>query len=114
MTTQTYFQDFEQTDGLTDFLKKRIQTVVDQFITSGRYGLITRIHTVRARNDRRKPKFLCEIRLDTPQYSAPIVIKKKSSNFYHAALQVGQVLKKVLRRQSGRRAHHHRRDAHCL
>jgi ribosome-associated translation inhibitor RaiA len=110
MTSRYYFQDFSRIEHLELFLSEHIQSVANRFIPDGRYDLVTRIHTIRARGDHRKPSYLCEIRLDTPQSPSSIVIKKQSSNFYKAAIEVAEVLKKVLRRESSRRAQHHRRE----
>lgn len=110
MTSRYYFQDFSRIEHLELFLSEHIQSVAERFIPDGRYDLVTRIHTMRARGDHRVPSYLCEIRLDTPQCPSSIVIKKKSANFYKAALEVADALKKVLRRESSRRSQHHRRE----
>lgn len=112
MSAHYFFQDFNRVDHLETFLSKTIQSVVDRFIPDGRYDLMTRIQTIRARCERRKPNFLCEIRLDAPQSPISIIVKKKSGNFYNAAYQVADALKKVLRRQSRRRSHYDRRGHH--
>ncbi len=110
MSAYYYFQDFKRFAHLEEFLCERIQRMVDHFIPEGKYKLTTRIQTTRARGDLKRPKFLCEVRLDAPQSTVPVVVKKKSSDFYDAALQVSNVLRKVLRRQSSFRAQHHRRE----
>jgi ribosome-associated translation inhibitor RaiA len=110
MTSRYYFQDFSRIEHLELFLSEHIQSVADRFIPDGRYDLVTRIQTLRARGVHRRPRYLCEIRLDTPQSSSSIVIKKENSNFYKAAIEVAESLKKLLRRESSRRDKHHRRE----
>lgn len=110
MSAIYFFQDFARFEHLEEFLRVQIQTVVDHFIPGGKYQLVTRIHTTRARGEVRRPRFLCEIRLDAPQNTSAIVIKKKSFSFHKAVFQVSDVLRKVLRRQSSFRAQHHRRE----
>lgn len=110
MSAHCYFLHVQHTDDLENFLRSKIEAVTSHFIPDDRYNLITRVMETRTMTDRKNPKFLCEIRLESPHYTSSIVIKKKSFNFYHAASQVGEVLAKLLRREAAEKHHHHRRE----
>jgi ribosome-associated translation inhibitor RaiA len=114
MSAHYFFQDFNRVNHLESFLSEKIQSVVDRFIPDGRYDLTMRVQTISARKEHKKPNFLCEIRLDSPQSPISIIVKKQGANFYRAAFQVAQALKTILRRQSSRRTHYERRDHNHL
>lgn len=64
MSARFYFRGFARLQHLEDFLRARIQVIADCFIPSGRYDLVARIHTTRTRSDLKRPKYLCEVKLE--------------------------------------------------
>lgn len=100
MSVYYYFQNLGRREHLEAYLGEQICGAVDKFLEKDNYKLITRIRAERARNEYRSPEFLCEVRLDSYNLDAPIIVKKIGPNFHHAAQLVAQTLKKILRRQS--------------
>lgn len=112
MSVHYYFQNLGRREHLEGLLGEQIRGAVDKFLQKDRYNLVTRIRTERARNDYRTPEFLCEVRLDSYRFSAPIVVKKIGPDFHHAVNLVAQTLKKILRRKT-KRLENYKRHANC-
>lgn len=103
MTNNIVFRGFEPRDHLTSYLQETITARVNEFLGPDGFDITVRVDTPRNRTSTRKPMFHCEAIINSRRLRRPIVVRRKNSSFYKAVNDAAGVVKKVLRRRSGKR-----------
>ncbi|MBO9665581.1 MAG: HPF/RaiA family ribosome-associated protein [Bdellovibrio sp.] len=111
MQTDIYYRDITRTENLEAYLLEKVEGACEEFFKfdSGAH-LTVRVETDRHRTHARKPSYTCEVILKPTRSRGVIKIRKSDESFKRALMKTVDSLKSVLRKRSGRKQDHHRRD----
>jgi hypothetical protein len=94
MATRFYYVNFARNEDTEAYLRAQMQGVVEKFFPDGRFVLHLRV----SRMDNKKNNLQCELRLDLPNQSKPVFIKKEGYEFFQTVKELGIAFKTAVER----------------
>ena len=98
MATRFYYENFTRNEDNEAYLRAQMQGIVEKFFPDGRFVLHLRVKALSTRMKDQKKFLQCELRLDLPNQSKPVFIKKEGYEFFQTVKELGIAFKTAVER----------------